>query len=144
MLAVRSFPGCMLRQDCCFLPFIANSTAGKKVLISRLPRCLWQQASSLLPGQCLLCKPCRVLFESAEQLGAVSAVRQYENLQREGSQAAAVGLLQTVIYEAGHHCAPQVKPALQLSYSVNVPDFQVKSWGFATAHAFVKAAACAS
>ena len=61
-----------------------------------------------MSSQHLLCTLCRALFESAEQLEAVSAVRQYENLQREGSQAAAVGLLQTVVYDAGHQCAPQV------------------------------------
>lgn len=56
----------------------------------------------------MLCMLHRVLFESAEQLEAVSAVREYENLQQEQSKAASIGLLQTVIYHAGHECAPQV------------------------------------
>lgn len=50
----------------------------------------------------------RVLFKSAEQLEAVSAVREYENLQREDHTASSLGLLQTTVFEAGRLCAPQV------------------------------------
>lgn len=55
-----------------------------------------------------LCMQCRVLFESAEKLDAVSAVREYENQQREDSQLEHMTLLQDVIFDAGRHCAAPV------------------------------------
>lgn len=51
---------------------------------------------------------CRALFESAEKLEAVSAVREYENLQRADSAMESLGLLQDVVYDAGRHCDSQV------------------------------------
>ncbi len=54
---------------------------------------------------------CRVLFESAEKLEAVSAVREYENEQREDSQMERMTLLQDVIFDAGLLCAAPVSLA---------------------------------
>ena len=54
---------------------------------------------------------CRVLFESAEKLAAVSAVREYENEQREDSQMERMTLLQDVIFDAGRLCAAPVSLA---------------------------------
>lgn len=51
---------------------------------------------------------CRAIFESAEKLEAVSAVREYENLQRADSPTESLGLLQDVVFEAGRACASQV------------------------------------
>lgn len=51
---------------------------------------------------------CRVLFESAEKLEAVSAVREYENEQREDTQMERMTLLQDVIFDAGRLCAAPV------------------------------------
>ena len=52
--------------------------------------------------------PCRAVFESAEKLEAVSAVREYENLQRADSPQESLGLLQEVVYDAGARCASLV------------------------------------
>lgn len=54
------------------------------------------------------CLLCRILFESAEKLEAVSAVREYENLQLSEGQQPVMGLLQMVIYGAGQQFSPQV------------------------------------
>ena len=51
---------------------------------------------------------CRAIFESAGKLEAVSAVREYENLQRADSPTESLGLLQDVVFDAGRACASQV------------------------------------
>ncbi|KAL0051061.1 hypothetical protein WJX82_001259 [Trebouxia sp. C0006] len=55
----------------------------------------------------------RVLFESAEKLEAVSAVREYENEQREDSQMERMTLLQDVIFDAGRLCAAPVSAPVE-------------------------------
>ena len=85
---------------------------------------------------------CRVLFESAEKLEAVSAVREYENEQREDSQMERMTLLQDVIFDAGRLCAAPVSlarrtfpyclltsahPCLQ---AVDSPDFMFSEFVF--------------
>ena len=52
-----------------------------------------------------------MLYESAEKLEAVSAVREYENEQREDSQMERMTLLQDVIFDAGRLCAAPVSLA---------------------------------
>ncbi len=64
----------------------------------------------------VLCAVGRVLFESAEKLEAVSAVREYENLQREDSPTEYMSLLQDIIFDAGRHCAPPVSHACACAY----------------------------
>ena len=51
---------------------------------------------------------CRAVFESAEKLEAVSAVREYENLQRADNPTESLGVLQDVVFDAGRACASQV------------------------------------
>ncbi|KAA6422712.1 MAG: hypothetical protein FRX49_07247 [Trebouxia sp. A1-2] len=55
----------------------------------------------------------RVLFESAEKLEAVSAVREYENEQREESQMERMTMLQDVIFDAGRLCAAPVSAPVE-------------------------------
>ncbi|DBB00160.1 hypothetical protein WJX77_011844 [Trebouxia sp. C0004] len=55
----------------------------------------------------------RVLFESAEKLEAVSAVREYENEQREDGQMERMTLLQDVIFDAGRLCAAPVSAPVE-------------------------------
>ncbi|KAL3138478.1 hypothetical protein ABBQ32_006268 [Trebouxia sp. C0010 RCD-2024] len=55
----------------------------------------------------------RAIFESAEKLEAVSAVREYENEQRGDNPTEPSGLLQDIIFDAGRECAPQASGPLE-------------------------------
>ena len=69
--------------------------------------CPWHSdlALNMLTNEAIVC---RALFESAEKLEAVSAVREYENLQRADNAMEFLGLLQDVVFDAGRHCTSQV------------------------------------
>ncbi|KAL3155320.1 hypothetical protein ABBQ38_010884 [Trebouxia sp. C0009 RCD-2024] len=55
----------------------------------------------------------RAIFESAEKLEAVSAVREYENEQRAANSTEPLGLLQDIVLDAGRECASQASGPLE-------------------------------
>lgn len=63
----------------------------------------------------------RAIFESAEKLEAVSAVREHENLQRADNPTEPSGVLQDVVFDAGHTCASQVRNYRLATHGLDKP-----------------------